>query len=128
MAASPSPARYGSLRFPARFMLVAAMNPTPKGDKPVDEVGYRQMERYLSRISGPLIDRIDIHVEVPAVPYRELTGTATAPIRPTIRGRCWPRARRPSARNGAGARPNSTLSRQAARQARGPRRPGSHCS
>lgn len=60
---------YGSIRFPARFMLVAAMNPSRGGygDDP------RARDKYLSRLSGPLLDRIDIHVEVPAVPYHELT-------------------------------------------------------
>lgn len=67
---------HGSLRFPADFMLIAAMNPTPKGDMPAGEVGRRQMERYLSKISGPLLDRIDIHVEAPAVPFDQLTGKA----------------------------------------------------
>jgi len=56
---------HSSLKFPARFMLVAAMNPTPQGDKPSDQVSHRAMERYLAKLSGPLIDRIDIHVEVP---------------------------------------------------------------
>ena len=65
---------HSTLRFPARFMLVAAMNPTPKGHAPTDEISQRQMERYLSRISGPLIDRIDLHIEVPTVPYKQLTG------------------------------------------------------
>ncbi|MBC7337385.1 MAG: ATP-binding protein, partial [Clostridia bacterium] len=62
--------------FPANFMLVAALNPCP--------CGYRndprrpchctvpQIERYMSKISGPLLDRIDIHLEVPAVPFQEL--------------------------------------------------------
>jgi magnesium chelatase family protein len=75
----------GSVRFPARFMLVAALNPTPRGDMAGDEVGQRAMERYLARISGPLIDRIDIHVEVPGVPFWQLAsrerGTDTATIR-----------------------------------------------
>ncbi|MFC1596575.1 ATP-binding protein [Planctomycetota bacterium] len=68
---------FGAL-FPANFMLVVALNPCP--------CGYRndahrqchcsvpQIERYMSRISGPLLDRIDIHIEVPAVPFRELSG------------------------------------------------------
>ena len=61
---------HGSIRFPARFMLVAAMNPTHSGyaDDP------RQRDKYLAKLSGPLLDRIDIHVEVPSVPYHELTG------------------------------------------------------
>ena len=62
---------HGSIKFPARFMLVAAMNPTRSG---YDSADPRAREKYLSKLSGPLLDRIDIHVEVPAVPYRELTG------------------------------------------------------
>jgi magnesium chelatase family protein len=65
---------HSAVRFPASFMLVAAMNPTPKGDVPRDEVGKAAMDRYLSKLSGPLIDRIDIHVEAPAVPWKELSG------------------------------------------------------
>jgi magnesium chelatase family protein len=69
-------------------MLVAALNPTPKGDMAADEVSQRAMEKYLSKISGPLIDRIDIHVEVPAVPFKQLTskakGTDTASIRAKV--------------------------------------------
>ncbi|HQY88902.1 MAG TPA: YifB family Mg chelatase-like AAA ATPase, partial [Tepidisphaeraceae bacterium] len=61
----------GSMKFPARFMLVAAMNPTAKGNSPSDP---RARSKYLDKLSGPLLDRIDIHVEVPAVPYHELTG------------------------------------------------------
>ncbi|MDX2018182.1 MAG: YifB family Mg chelatase-like AAA ATPase [Planctomycetota bacterium] len=73
-----------SLRFPASFMLVAAMNPTPRGHVSAGEVGRREMEMYMSRLSGPLLDRIDIHVEAPAVPWKELSaqgpakGTGTA--------------------------------------------------
>lgn len=80
---------HGAMKFPASFMLVAAMNPTPKGDMPVGDVGRWEMERYLSRISGPLMDRIDIHVEAPAVKWEQLsggvrggpTGTNTAQMR-----------------------------------------------
>jgi len=76
---------HGSVTFPASFMLVAAMNPTPKGDVEAGEVGRRAMERYLSRLSGPLLDRIDIHVEAPAVPFGQLrsapTGTSSAQMR-----------------------------------------------
>src|SRR5579871_2452684 len=65
-----------SLTFPARFMLAAAMNPCPCGyhnDKSRDCVCTPPMiQRYIAKISGPLLDRIDIHIEVPAVQYREL--------------------------------------------------------
>jgi len=78
----------GTIQFPASFMLVAAMNPTPKGDIAPGEVGKRDMERYLSRISGPLLDRIDIHVEAPAVPFKQLRtapiGTSTADMREQV--------------------------------------------
>ena len=64
------------VRFPAEFMLVAAMNPCPCGylsdpRKPC-KCSQMQIERYRARLSGPLIDRIDIHVTVPAVPFEEL--------------------------------------------------------
>ena len=79
---------HGTVQFPASFMLVAAMNPTPKGDIAPGEVGLREMQRYLSRLSGPLLDRIDLHVEAPAVPWSELsqkaTGTDTATMRAQV--------------------------------------------
>ncbi len=79
---------HSALTFPASFMLVAAMNPTPKGDMPTDQVSRRDMDRYLSRLSGPLIDRIDIHVEAPAVPWKELSsaprGTSSAEMRAKV--------------------------------------------
>jgi magnesium chelatase family protein len=65
-----------SLTYPARFMLVAAMNPCPCGyySDPANECTCTvpQIQRYRSKISGPLMDRIDIHIEVPAVKYRDL--------------------------------------------------------
>src|SRR6266498_314018 len=71
-----------SLTFPASFMLAAAMNPCPCGfwNDPTRECRCTplQIQRYVGRISGPLLDRIDIHVDVPAVRFRDLTG-ATAP-------------------------------------------------
>ena len=70
---------HSSVCFPARFMLVAAMNPCPCGyytdTRRACKCSPQQIERYLSRISGPLIDRIDIHIDVPAVNYRELRTT-----------------------------------------------------
>lgn len=67
-----------SLTFPASFMLAAAMNPCPCGfwNDPTRECRCTplQIQRYVGRISGPLLDRIDIHVDVPAVKFRDLTG------------------------------------------------------
>ncbi|MBA3440786.1 MAG: YifB family Mg chelatase-like AAA ATPase, partial [Pyrinomonadaceae bacterium] len=67
-----------SLTFPASFMLAAAMNPCPCGfwNDPTRECRCTplQISRYVGRISGPLLDRIDIHVDVPAVRFKELTG------------------------------------------------------
>ena len=67
----------GSITFPANIMLVAAMNPCPcgyRGDpRRQCQCSPQQVERYIHRISGPLLDRIDIHIEVPPVPFRELS-------------------------------------------------------
>jgi magnesium chelatase family protein len=101
---------HSSLRFPARFMLVAAMNPTPKGNMPADDVSHRAMERYLSKISGPLIDRIDLHVEVPTVPYNQLTGQRTGTPSAELREQVIAARRRQAQRQGSTLRPNSTLS------------------
>ncbi len=69
-----------SLTFPASFMLAAAMNPCPCGfwNDPTRECRCTplQIQRYVGRISGPLLDRIDIHIDVPAVKFRELAGEA----------------------------------------------------
>lgn len=66
----------GTIRFPAQFMLVAAMNPCPCGYFGTDSRRCRctpgQIERYVSKISGPLVDRIDIHIDVPAVVFSKL--------------------------------------------------------
>lgn len=70
-----------SLTFPASFMLAAAMNPCPCGfwNDPTRECRCSpiQIQRYVGRISGPLLDRIDIHIDVPAVKFRELSGEIT---------------------------------------------------
>jgi magnesium chelatase family protein len=67
-----------TLTFPASFMLAAAMNPCPCGfwNDPTRECRCTplQIQRYVGRISGPLLDRIDIHIDVPAVRFKELTG------------------------------------------------------
>src|SRR5690606_32693867 len=67
----------GSMTFPASLMLVAAMNPCPCGFRGDPKRNCKcspiHIERYLSKLSGPLLDRIDIHIEVPPVPFRELS-------------------------------------------------------
>lgn len=80
-----------SLSFPARFMLAAAMNPCPCGyfnDKSRECMCTPPMiQRYVSKVSGPLLDRIDIHIEVPAVQYKELRGGSAAEGSDEIRAR-----------------------------------------
>lgn len=80
-----------SLTYPAQFMLAAAMNPCPCGysTDPNHECTCNPplIQRYLSKISGPLLDRIDIHIEVPAVNYQELSGEITGETSEMIRDR-----------------------------------------
>ncbi len=80
-----------SLSFPARFMLVAAMNPCPCGyfnDHTRDcRCTPMMIQRYVSKISGPLMDRIDIHIDVPSVNYRELRSSAVPESSADIRNR-----------------------------------------
>ena len=80
-----------SLTYPASFMLVAAMNPCPCGYKtdPKRECGCApiQIKKYVSRISGPLLDRIDIHIEVPALKYQELSSNHAGEKSESIRKR-----------------------------------------
>src|SRR5690242_20267390 len=80
-----------SLTFPARFMLAAAMNPCPCGfhnDRTHEcHCSQPMIQRYLSKISGPLLDRIDIHMDVPAVNYKELRGGASPESSADIRAR-----------------------------------------
>jgi magnesium chelatase family protein len=80
-----------SVSFPSRFMLAAAMNPCPCGffGDPTRECHCSppQIQRYVSKISGPLLDRIDIHIEVPAVKYKELRGTSDIESSATVRAR-----------------------------------------
>ena len=70
----------GTIRFPAEFMLIAAMNPCPCGYFGSGSKRCRctpgQIERYLSKISGPLVDRIDIHIDVPAVLFSKLRSSS----------------------------------------------------
>lgn len=80
-----------SLEFPANVMLAAAMNPCPCGfftDQSKEcTCAPPQIQRYMAKISGPLLDRIDIHIEVPAVKYKELANESKGEPSQTIRGR-----------------------------------------
>jgi magnesium chelatase family protein len=75
--------------FPARFQLIAAMNPCPCGylGDGTDRCrcGAAKIQQYRSRISGPLLDRFDLHIEVPQVPYRELAGSPAGPASRELR-------------------------------------------
>jgi len=81
----------GSLTYPADFILVGAMNPCPCGYKsdPKRECTCTgmQIKKYVNRISGPLLDRIDIHIEVPALAYKELSSDASGEPSSRIRER-----------------------------------------
>ncbi len=81
-----------STTFPANFMLIAALNPCPCGYRGDTRRSCNctppQIDRYMSKISGPLLDRIDIHIEVPSVAYRDLSGgtpgTASSKLRDQV--------------------------------------------
>src|SRR4051794_6300783 len=79
-----------SSTFPAEFILVAAMNPCPCGyrsdPRKACSCSPPQVERYLSRISGPLLDRIDLHVEVPSVPFAQLSEAPPGPTSADLLG------------------------------------------
>jgi magnesium chelatase family protein len=89
---------HGSARFPARSLLVAAMNPTARGNRLGGTAGVREERRYMERVSGPIVDRIDLHVEVPAVPFERLAGAPAGATSEELRAevarvRCAQRAR-----------------------------------
>jgi magnesium chelatase family protein len=96
--------------FPARFQLVAAMNPCPCGYLGHPSGKCRctpdQVARYRSKISGPLLDRIDIQIEVPALPEAELTGAASGESSAQIQARVQAAFARQIARQG---KPNNRL-------------------
>jgi magnesium chelatase family protein len=81
----------GSVSFPARFMLVAAMNPCPCGflghPKKECRCSPAQIQRYRNKVSGPLLDRIDMHVEVPSLPVADLGHTKDSESSDLIRQR-----------------------------------------
>lgn len=81
----------GTLTFPAKFILIAAMNPCPCGyagdpDKPCTCAPFH-LERYRKRLSGPLLDRIDLHIHVPRIPYEKWHQNAHTPSADSIRER-----------------------------------------
>lgn len=112
-----------SNRFPADFMLIASLNPCPCGfrNDPRREChcSVVQIERYMHKISGPLLDRIDLHIEVPAVDYRELSSTTSGTSSQTMRERVdQARVAQLKRFNGHGGRTNATM---------GPREVRHHC-
>jgi magnesium chelatase family protein len=80
----------GTIRFPARTMLIAAMNPTHAGGFAQSATERRAQEKYIGKLSGPLLDRIDMHVEIRAVPFAALQsarqGLSTADLRGKVLG------------------------------------------
>jgi magnesium chelatase family protein len=90
----------GTIRYPARVLLVAAMNPTHRGDRRAGEEGRREMEHYLKRLSGPLVDRIDLHVEVTSVPFGELAGARSGSTTADLRARVLAARAQGAARQG----------------------------
>ena len=103
-----------AVRYPAQFMLVAAMNPCPCGwygdPKRACRCTLFELERYRRRISGPLLDRLDLHVDVPAVPPSALPGAGSAEASCAVRERVLAaRARQGERRGRGGARVNARL-------------------
>jgi magnesium chelatase family protein len=90
--------------FPARFQLIGAMNPCPCGYLGSGTHACRctpdQVQRYQSKLSGPLMDRIDLHIEVPALPHSELLNAPTGESTDSIRARCTAARERALARQG----------------------------
>jgi magnesium chelatase family protein len=108
-----------TLTFPSSFMLVAAMNPCPCGyyGDPTRECRCTPaiIQRYLSKISGPLLDRIDIQIEVPAVPYKELRAGEVAETSEDMRNRAAKAREVQNARGYSNARmPTRVLRKQCA--------------
>lgn len=102
----------GKMDYPADLMLVAALNPCPCGyhgdSRRECRCTPRQIASYRQRISGPLLDRIDLHIEVPLIEYRELSDQADGEDSKTIRGRVVAARAKQNARLGQ-ARSNSQM-------------------
>ena len=112
----------GSMTFPSQFMLVAAMNPTPDGKMPGESrSSAREIANYLGRISGPLLDRIDLHIEVPQVKFRDISAEQTGETSAVIRGRVIAARQRQQAR--FARKPSITCNARM-----GPRELKAHCA
>ena len=110
-----------STTFPANFMLIAALNPCPCGYRGDTHRNCHctppQIERYMGKISGPLLDRIDMHIEVPSVPFRDLSAPASGTSSETMREQVESARRRQAARfAGAPARYNADMTHRMTRQ------------
>jgi magnesium chelatase family protein len=104
----------GTLTFPARFTLVASMNPCPCGFRGVRGSDCRcddvTVQKYLGKLSGPLLDRIDLHVTVSRVSFDELVQRGPAETSATIRTRVEQARKRQSARlQGTGVATNAAI-------------------
>lgn len=101
------------VRFPARFLLVAAMNPCPCGRLSARSrtcvCGAAQVRRHAAKLSSPFLDRIDLHLDVPSVGWRELRTTGQGPESPAMRLRVVEARRRAARRNGPGREMNSRI-------------------
>ena len=110
-----------STTFPAAFIMIASLNPCPCGyrndSRRECHCTVPQIERYMSKISGPLLDRIDLHIEVPAVPFKELTATADGTSSAAMREQVEASHGRQYARfNSSGTRHNAQMSTREIRQ------------
>ncbi len=79
-----------TVTYPSSFMLVASMNPSPSGffpDDPQNTSTLHEMQRYMNKISGPLLDRIDLHIEVTPVPFDDLSQNRTGEKSEVVRDR-----------------------------------------
>lgn len=113
----------GSIRVPARFQLVAAMNPCPCGGlgdrSTVCHCPAERVRAYRARLSGPLLDRIDLHVEVPALPYDDLSGAPGEPSAAVAVRVAHARARQLERSERTGALTNADLDGTRAREQAG---------
>jgi magnesium chelatase family protein len=110
-----------STTFPANFMLIAALNPCPCGYRGDTRRSCHctppQIEKYMSKISGPLLDRIDIHIEVPSVAFRDLSGGAPGTSSEDLRRQVAVARQAQSARfTGNGVRHNGDMTHRQTRQ------------